>query len=115
MTFPRSRASEVPESRFVTVPFHFGEEQRAAQEDLKKALLASPALRPLDYTSDSPVILAVDTSPLTVGFYLCQADKDNPRKQLDLVAAHSSARSPSVCTCCLLPGRNITSPVNYAH
>ena len=26
------------------VPFHFGEEQRAAQEDLKKALLASPAL-----------------------------------------------------------------------
>ena len=26
------------------IPFHFGEEQRAAQEDLKKALLASPAL-----------------------------------------------------------------------
>ena len=63
------------------VPFHFGEEQRAAQEDLKKALLASPALRPIDYTSNSPVILAVDMSPLAVGFYLCQADKDNPRKR----------------------------------
>ena len=63
------------------VPFHFGEEQRVAQEDLKKALLASPTLRPLDYTSDSPVILAIDTSPLAVGFYLCQADKDNPHKR----------------------------------
>ena len=59
------------------IPFHFGEEQQAAQEDLKQVLLASPALQPLDYTSDSPVILAVETSPLAVSFYLCQANKDN--------------------------------------
>jgi hypothetical protein len=61
-------------------PFEFGPEQVAAQEDLKTALIGSPALRPIDYTSDSPVILAVDTSQLAVGFYLCQADPANPRK-----------------------------------
>ena len=63
------------------IPFHFGAEQLAAQEDLKKALIASPALRPIDYSSNSPVILAVDTSPIAVGFYLCQADPDNTRRR----------------------------------
>src|SRR6202789_3850754 len=52
------------------VQFEFSPEQLAAQEDLKTALLASPALRPIDYTSESPVILAVDTSAIAVGFYL---------------------------------------------
>ena len=33
------------------VPFQFGLEEITAQEDLKKALLNSPALRPIDYTS----------------------------------------------------------------
>lgn len=60
-------------------PFIFGPEQIAAQEDLKQALLDSPALRPIDYSSDSPVILAVDTSHLAIGFYLCQCDPKNPR------------------------------------
>jgi hypothetical protein len=63
------------------VPFHFGPEQLAAQADLKAALIASPALRPIDYTSGSPVILAVDTSSIAVGFYLCQVDPENPRKR----------------------------------
>ena len=62
------------------VPFHFRLEQVAAQEDLKAALIASPALRPIDYNSDSPVILTVDTSSIAVGFYLCQTDPENPRK-----------------------------------
>jgi hypothetical protein len=62
-------------------PFIFGPDQIAAQEDLKNALIASPALRPIDYASDSPVILAVDTSMIAVGFYLCQADPANPRKR----------------------------------
>ena len=62
-------------------PFKFGPAHIAAQEDLRKALLESPALRPIDYSSDSPVILAVDTSQTTVGFYLCQEDPDNPCKR----------------------------------
>ena len=54
------------------VPFEFGEEQRLAMEDLKSALLESPALRAIDYESEHPVILAVDTSRIAVGFHLCQ-------------------------------------------
>ena len=60
-------------------PFIFGPEQIAAQEDLKQALLDSPALRPIDYSSSSPVILAVDTSHIAVGYLLCQCDPDDPR------------------------------------
>ena len=63
------------------VPFQFGPEQIAAQEDLKTALLHSPALRAIDYTSSAPVILAVDTSYLAVGFYLCQCDVNDLRKR----------------------------------
>src|SRR6266446_7596928 len=40
-------------------PFEWGPEQKAAQQDLKTALLTSPALRPLDYNTDSPIILSV--------------------------------------------------------
>ncbi len=63
------------------VPFLFGPEQVTAQEDLKEALIASPTLRPIDYLSNSPVILAVNTSLIVVGFYLCQADSENLRKR----------------------------------
>ena len=63
------------------VPFHFGMEQVAAQEDLKAALITSPALRPIDYNSDSPIILTVDTFSIAVGFYLCQTDPENQHKR----------------------------------
>jgi hypothetical protein len=63
------------------VPFDFGPAQLAAQADLKEALLNSPALRPINYNSDSPVILAVDTSQTAVGFYICQADLTMPKKR----------------------------------
>jgi hypothetical protein len=62
-------------------PFVFGPEQIAAQEDLKQALLDSPALRPIDYSSGSPVILGVDTSYIAVGFLLSQCDVQDPRKR----------------------------------
>jgi hypothetical protein len=60
------------------VPFEFGPEHIAAQEDLKQALINSPAIRAIDYTSNAPVILSVDTSHITVGFFLSQCDPDNP-------------------------------------
>ena len=60
-------------------PFEFGQNQITAQEDLKHALLASPAIRPLDHTSGAPVILSVDTSYIAVGFILSQCDIENPR------------------------------------
>ncbi|THH15278.1 hypothetical protein EW146_g5172 [Bondarzewia mesenterica] len=54
-------------------PFHFRPDQIAAQENLKAALLASPALHPIDYSSEAPVILAVNTSHIAIGFHLCQS------------------------------------------
>ena len=62
-------------------PFIFGPKQLAAQEDLKQALLSSPALRPIDYSSEAPVILAVDTSHIAIGFYLCQCDPNEPSRR----------------------------------
>jgi hypothetical protein len=55
-------------------PFIFGPEQIQVQEALKAALLKSPALRAIDYTSSAPIILAIDTSYITIGFHLCQCD-----------------------------------------
>ena len=60
-------------------PFEWGPEQEAAQADLKKAVLDSPALRAINYRSGVPVILAVDTSYIAIGFFLCQAELDNPK------------------------------------
>src|SRR5258707_484317 len=61
-------------------PFIFGPDQLVAQEDLKQAVLTSPALRPIDYTSTTPVILSVDTSHIAVGYILSQIDQnDNTR------------------------------------
>ena len=59
--------------------WEFGEDQLAAMEDLKEALLNSPALRPLNYTTGAPVILSVDTSYIAVGYLLAQCDIDNPK------------------------------------
>ena len=61
------------------VPFEWGTEQQQAMADLKDAVLKSPALRPIDYESGAPVIIAVDTSQLAVGYQLCQQDPQNPR------------------------------------
>lgn len=63
------------------VPFEFGEPQLAAMNDLRQALLESPALRAINYDSHAPVILAVDTSYIAVGYHLCQCDEDDPRKR----------------------------------
>jgi Integrase zinc binding domain/RNase H-like domain found in reverse transcriptase len=60
-------------------PWEFGPEQLSAMDDLKRALLESPSLRPIDYRSDVPVILSVDTSYIAVGFILSQCDPVNPR------------------------------------
>ena len=59
--------------------WEFGEKQLAVMEDLKEALVTSPALRPTDYHSEAPVILGVDTSYIAIGSILSQCDLDNPK------------------------------------
>jgi hypothetical protein len=64
------------------VPFEFGPEQIQAMDDLRDALVHSPALKPINYHSPSPVILAVDTSNIAIGYLLCQCDIENPKRRI---------------------------------
>src|SRR5277367_1524797 len=57
----------------------FGSDQLHAMDDLKQALLTSPSLRPINYESPSPVILAVDTSHIAIGYILSQCDPEKPK------------------------------------
>jgi len=57
--------------------FEYGPKQIEAQDDLKNALLDSPALCPIDYCSDASVILSVDTSYIAIGYILSQGDNEN--------------------------------------
>jgi Integrase zinc binding domain/RNase H-like domain found in reverse transcriptase len=59
--------------------WEFGPDQLNAMDDLRQALLKSPALRPIDYDSTAPVILSVDTSHIAVGFILSQCSTENPK------------------------------------
>ena len=59
--------------------WEFGPEQLAAMEDLKQAVITSPALRLINYTSSAPVILSVDNSYIAVNFVLFQCNPNNPR------------------------------------
>ena len=61
------------------VPFEFGIDQVNTMEDLKHAVVNSPALRPIDYHSIAPVVLAVDTSNIAIGYFLCQCDSTDPK------------------------------------
>ncbi len=53
------------------IPFEWGPAQEQVMDELKRALLHSPAL--------SSGILAVNTSKIAVGYQLCQQDSDNSR------------------------------------
>ena len=50
-------------------------------KDLKEALLSSPALRPIDYKSDTPVILSVDTSSIAIGLMLAQCNPEDTKRR----------------------------------
>ena len=61
------------------VEWEFGQDQLDAMKDLKEALLSSPALKPIVYESEAPVILSVDTSSIAVGYILSQCDPNNTK------------------------------------
>ncbi len=50
-------------------------------DELKCALLHSPALHPIDHDSEAPVILTIDISKITVSYQLCQQDSDDPQRR----------------------------------
>ena len=60
-------------------PFVFEEEQCESMDYLKHAIIHSLSLRPINYESDLPVILAVDTSNIAMGYILMQLGEDGQR------------------------------------
>jgi len=64
----------------VHVPFSWGPDEQSAMDQLKLAIINSPAIRPIDYQSHNEVILAVDSSQIAVGYILSQIDDDKRRR-----------------------------------
>ena len=62
------------------VDFVWGERQQEAFDTLKKLITSAPILRPIDYASERPVILSVDSSKIAVGFILSQLDEQNRKR-----------------------------------
>jgi hypothetical protein len=60
--------------------FIWTERQQEAFDTMKKIITSPQVLRPIDYSSDKPVVLSVDTSNIAVGFILSQLD-DQGRKR----------------------------------
>jgi hypothetical protein len=61
-------------------PFNWTEEHDQAMKALKDAIIHSPALIPIDYSSDHPVYVGVDSSIRGVGWILSQGNADNKRR-----------------------------------
>ena len=61
------------------IDFVWQEEHEKAMENLKQAIISSPALIPIDYKSGRTVFLAIDLSYRGVGWILAQTCADNQR------------------------------------
>jgi hypothetical protein len=60
--------------------FVWQQQHEEAMQALKDAIISSPALVSIDYTSDRPVYLAVDSSTRGVGWILSQESDDGRRR-----------------------------------
>ena len=62
------------------VEFIWDDRRQEAFETLKSLITEAPALRSIDYASELPVILAVDTSYIAIGMILLQIDEEGRRR-----------------------------------
>lgn len=60
--------------------FVWDERRKEAFALLKQKVASAPALHPIDYQADNPVILSVDTSYIATGFILSQIDDKGRRR-----------------------------------
>ena len=56
-------------------PFEWTPRRQEAFDILKEAISTPPVLRPIDYSSDQPVVLSVDSCPIATGIILSQYDE----------------------------------------
>lgn len=60
--------------------FIWDQRRQEAFDKLKNIVTQAPALRPIDYMSEKPVILSVDSSKIAAGFILSQLDDNDIRR-----------------------------------
>ena len=60
--------------------FVWDERREEAFQTLKQLVTTAPALKPIDYTLDNPVVLSVDSSFIAVGFILSQEDEKGRKR-----------------------------------
>ena len=60
--------------------FIWDQRRQDAFDEIKKLVTSAPALRPIDYTSDNPVILSVDSSRDAAGMILSQIDEQGRKR-----------------------------------
>ena len=63
-----------------TEEFIWNKQREQAFQTLKQLITSAPALQPIDYSSDRPVILSVDSSIIAVGFILSQLDEQGRKR-----------------------------------
>ncbi|KZT24734.1 hypothetical protein NEOLEDRAFT_1066984, partial [Neolentinus lepideus HHB14362 ss-1] len=56
--------------------FTWDQRQNTAFQRLKQLISEAPALHPINYESEQPIYLSVDSSNITVVFILSQDDKN---------------------------------------
>jgi hypothetical protein len=64
----------------MNVDFVWDQRRQQGFQLIKKLISSAPALRPIDYESDQPVILSVDSSREATGMILSQLDEENKRR-----------------------------------
>ena len=60
--------------------FIWDNRREEAFQKLKHLITTAPVLRPIDYNSDRPVVLSVDSSIIAVGFILSQEDEQGRKR-----------------------------------
>jgi hypothetical protein len=58
------------------ISFVWSNKAQAAMDELKHAIISSPAIHPIDYSSGNDVILAVDSSHIACRWILIQLDNE---------------------------------------
>jgi hypothetical protein len=65
----------------MNVDFEWNERRQNAFDEIKSLIASAPALRPINYMSDNPVVLSVDSSRDAAGMILSQILDDGKTKQ----------------------------------
>jgi len=60
--------------------FIWTDRHQEAFDTMKKIITSPPVLKPIDYTSDNPIVLSVDSSQIAVGFILSQLDNQGHKR-----------------------------------